>query len=151
MELILWRHAEAEDSIPDMARELTSKGQKQAKHMAAWLKPRLPEGTRILVSPAQRTQQTAAALGVDFSTLEALAPDTTAEAVLAAAGWPGHTQSALIVGHQPTLGEIASILLQSTTSSMSIKKGAVWWFSARRGDPQDIVLKAMLSPDILQD
>lgn len=119
--------------------------------MAAWLKPRLPEGTRILVSPAQRTQQTAAALGVDFSTLEALAPDTTAEAVLAAAGWPGHTQSALIVGHQPTLGEVASILLQSTTSSMSIKKGAVWWFSARRGDPQDTVLKAMLSPDILQD
>jgi phosphohistidine phosphatase len=38
MELILWRHAEAEDGIPDMARELTSKGKKQAKHMAAWLK-----------------------------------------------------------------------------------------------------------------
>jgi phosphohistidine phosphatase len=151
MELILWRHAEAEDGTPDMTRELTSKGKKQAKHMAAWLKPRLPEGTRILVSPALRTQQTAAALGVDFSTLEALAPDTAAEAVLAAAGWPKHTQSALIVGHQPTLGEVASILLQSAIPSMSIKKGAVWWFSARRGDPQDIVLKAILSPDILQD
>ncbi|MEZ0271109.1 histidine phosphatase family protein [Methylobacillus sp. MM3] len=151
MELILWRHAEAEDSIPDMARELTSKGQKQARHMAAWLKPRLPEGTRILVSPARRTQQTAAALGVDFSTLEALAPDTTAEAVLAAAGWPNHSQSALIVGHQPTLGEVASIILESAIPSMSIKKGAVWWFSARRGDPQDIALKAMISPDMLQD
>lgn len=151
MELILWRHAEAEDGTPDMARELTSKGQKQAKHMAAWLKPRLPEGTRILVSPAQRTQQTAAALGVDFSTLQALAPDASAEAVLAAAGWPHHAHSALIVGHQPTLGEVAATLLQSATPSMSIKKGAVWWFSARRGDPQDIVLKAMLSPDILQD
>jgi phosphohistidine phosphatase len=151
MELILWRHAEAEDSAPDMARELTSKGQKQARHMAAWLKPRLPEGTRILVSPARRTQQTAAALGVDFSTLEALAPDTTAEAMLAAAGWPNHSQSALIVGHQPTLGEVASIILESAIPSMSIKKGAVWWFGARRGDPQDIALKAMISPDMLQD
>lgn len=119
--------------------------------MAAWLKPRLPEGTRILVSPALRTQQTAAALGLDFSTLDALAPDTAAEAVLAAAGWPNHLQSALIIGHQPTLGEVASIMLQSAIPSMSMKKGAVWWFSARRGDPQDIILKAMLSPDILQD
>lgn len=151
MELILWRHAEAEDGLPDMARALTQKGHKQAHIMAAWLKPRLPQGTRILVSPAQRTQQTAEALGLDFSTLQALAPDTAPEAVLAAAGWPDHESSVLIVGHQPTLGEVAAMLLDSATPSLSTRKGAVWWFATRRGDPEDIVLKAMITPEMVQD
>jgi len=151
MELILWRHAEAEDGFPDMARQLTLKGRKQATNMAAWLKPRLPDDIRILVSPAARTQQTAAALGMDFITVEGIAPDASPEALFAAAGWPDQPQSVLIVGHQPTLGEAASILLQSANPAQSIKKGAVWWFSARHGNPQDVVLKAMLTPDIAQD
>jgi phosphohistidine phosphatase len=150
MELILWRHAEAEDGFPDMARVLTPKGHKQAQNMAAWLKPRLPQGTRILVSPARRTQQTAAALGVDFSTLQELAPDAAPEAVLAAAGWPGHADSALIIGHQPTLGEVAAMLLDSATPSLSTRKGAIWWFANRRGNPEDTVLKAMLTPEMVQ-
>lgn len=54
MELILWRHAEAEDGYPDHERALTEKGHEQAKKMAAWLKPRLPKDTQILVSPADR-------------------------------------------------------------------------------------------------
>ena len=35
MELILWRHAEAEDTNPDLARALTRKGRNQASRMAA--------------------------------------------------------------------------------------------------------------------
>ena len=31
MDLILWRHADAEDGSPDMARSLTEKGQKLAE------------------------------------------------------------------------------------------------------------------------
>ena len=151
MELILWRHAEAEDGFPDMARQLTLKGRRQAGNIAAWLKPRLPNDIRILVSPAARTQQTAAALGMDFITVEGIAPDASPEALFAAAGWPDQPQSVLVVGHQPTLGEAASILLQSANPAQSIKKGAVWWFSARHGNPQDIVLKAMLTPDLVQD
>ena len=34
MELILWRHAEAEDGYPDLERALTEKGHEQAKKMA---------------------------------------------------------------------------------------------------------------------
>ena len=37
MDLILWRHADAEDGSPDLRRALTRKGEKQAEHMAAWL------------------------------------------------------------------------------------------------------------------
>jgi hypothetical protein len=51
MNLILWCHAEAEDSFPDIERTLTEKGRKQAKKIAGWLKPRLPQKIRILVSP----------------------------------------------------------------------------------------------------
>ena len=54
MELILWRHADAEDGVPDEARRLTAKGRKQAEKMAAWLTARLPADCRVMVSPATR-------------------------------------------------------------------------------------------------
>ena len=57
MDLILWRHAEAIDLElvgDDMVRSLTPKGEKQAARMAVWLDRQLPDGTRILVSPARR-------------------------------------------------------------------------------------------------
>src|SRR5674476_1390644 len=71
MDLILWRHAEAEDGTPDHARELTAKGIKQAGKVAAFLHQHLPQDHRILVSPATRTQQTVAALllGCEDATL----------------------------------------------------------------------------------
>ena len=43
MDLILWRHAEAEDTVPDLSRELTRKGCKQAQKMATWLKGQFPD------------------------------------------------------------------------------------------------------------
>ena len=61
MDLILWRHAEAHEAAPgedDMSRSLTPRGERQAFRMAQWLERQLPEGTRILCSPAKRTEQT---------------------------------------------------------------------------------------------
>jgi phosphohistidine phosphatase len=150
MELILWRHAEAEDGLLDMDRALTAKGHKQAEKMAAWLKPRLPTHTHILVSPAKRTQQTAAALGMNFSTLDAISPGAAPEAILRAAGWPEETESVLIVGHQPTLGAAAALALGQPDISLSIRKGAVWWLSSRvREDEIHSVLRAVMSPELL--
>ena len=91
MDLIFWRHAEAEDwtdGCDDLARSLTSRGEKQAKRMAGWLDRQLPEGTRIVCSPARRCEQTVLALGRKYKLRNELAPDTTADALLAAAGWP---------------------------------------------------------------
>lgn len=150
MELILWRHAEAEDSWPDMDRPLTAKGHKQAEKMAAWLKPRLPTHTHILVSPAKRTQQTVSALRMNFSTLDEIAPGASPRAVLRAAGWPMETDSVLIVGHQPALGAVAALVLAQLDVSWSVKKGAIWWISSRaRDDETQVLLRAMLSPDLL--
>ena len=150
MELILWRHAEAENTHPDMDRVLTAKGRRQAEKMAAWLKTRIPANTCILVSPAKRTQQTASTLGLDFNTLEALAPGAQPRALLQAAGWPNAEGAVLIVGHQPTLGMTAAYAMTGQALGWSVKKGAVWWVSSTmRGSAQQSIIRAVLSPDSL--
>ena len=63
MELILWRHADAEDGSPDMARRLTKKGRKQAEHVAEWLEKRLPNDYVLISSPAVRAREMAEVLG----------------------------------------------------------------------------------------
>lgn len=148
MDLILWRHAEAEEGVPDLERELTPRGRKQASRMADWLTTRLPPDVRILTSPAVRTRQTAQALGRDVDTEAALAPGATVEAVLDAAGWPDAVHPVLIVGHQPTLGRIAARLLAGTDGDVSIRKAGVWWFQCRERDGKlQIVLRAVAGPD----
>ena len=150
MDLVLWRHAEAEPGEPDLGRRLTSKGLKQAERIAAWLEPRLPETTRILVSPAARTQQTALALGRKFRTVDEIAPGASAQSLLAAAGWPDAREPVLVVGHQPTLGEVAAMLLAGEAASWSVKKGAVWWLTNRtRNGDASVVLKVAIGPDLV--
>ena len=87
MDLILWRHAEAHEAAPgedDMSRCLTPRGERQAIRMAQWLERQLPEGTRILCSPAKRTEQTAMALGRKYKLSSAITPQSTADMLLAA-------------------------------------------------------------------
>jgi phosphohistidine phosphatase len=148
MDLILWRHAEAEDGTPDHARALTSKGTKQAAKVAAFLRQHLPDDHRVLVSPAARAQQTASAFTSHFTLAPTIAPGATAEAVLHAARWPDAGGTVLVVGHQPTLGEVAAQLLGCADAPISIKKGAIWWFSQRDDSPQASV-KLVITPDLL--
>ena len=148
MELVLWRHAEAEDGIPDSARELTAKGHKQAAKTAVFLREHLPADTRILVSPAARAVQTVTALTDHFTLAPTIAPGASAQAVLHAARWPDAGGTVLIVGHQPTLGEVASQLLGCDGCSFSIKKSALWWFSQRDGYSQ-ATLRLVIAPDLL--
>ena len=150
MDLILWRHAEAEPGEPDLGRRLTAKGLKQAQRMAEWLDGRLPDTTRVVSSPADRAQQTALALKRKFRTVDELAPGATASAVLAAAGWPDARESVLVIGHQPTLGEVSSFLLAGEELPWSIRKGAVWWLSNRvRDGVSTVVLKVVIGPDFV--
>lgn len=160
MEIILWRHAEAEDAAhatgasADAARPLTKHGHKQAKKMAAWLGARLSADCRMLVSPAVRAQQTAAALDRRFDTSPALAVGAAPKAVLAAARWPDGPGTVLIVGHQPTLGRAAALALWGRDEDWNLKKGAMVWIAQRSGNVdgggrQDCVLRAALSPDLL--
>ena len=133
MNLVLWRHAEAEDGADDLARALTPKGERQARAMAKWLHRHLPKGTRVLVSPALRTRQTAQALGWPRQDAAALAPGASADQLLAAAGWPQAQGCVLVVGHQPTLGEAAGQLL-GTAQGLNLRKGGILWFEQRLRD-----------------
>jgi phosphohistidine phosphatase len=150
MDLLLWRHAEAFDGLPDLPRKLTNKGQKQAAAIAEWLDARLPKHTRVLVSPATRAQETAAALRRKYETVAAIAPGADPTAVLTAAGWPDAKTPVLVVGHQPTLGQVAGMLLADAPAELSIRKGAVWWLKRRtRGSDAEVVLRAVIGPDLL--
>ena len=153
MDLILWRHAEAEESdgtLPDHKRRLTARGEKQARQLARWLHQHLPRKKKVLASPAERTQQTAHALELPYEIEPKLGIGASAKDVLKAAGWPGHNGAVLVIGHQPTLGRVAALLLGGTEADWSIKKGSVWWFSSRaRNDETQTVLRAVLNPDFL--
>ncbi len=150
MELLLWRHAEAEDGEDDMKRRLTERGEKQARIMAAWIRERQPKDMRIIVSASIRTQQTAEALKLPFETIRKIGPEACVSELIAASGWPTAHGSVLIVGHQPSLGRMASLLLAGHESEWSIKKGALWWLSnrIRRGETQT-VLRAVIPVEML--
>jgi phosphohistidine phosphatase len=153
MDLILWRHAEAHEAKPgqsDLDRALTSKGERQAERMAAWLNRLLPSSTRVLASPAKRTQQTVAVLERKFKTIDALQPDQGVEGLLHAARWPDGREPALIVGHQPTLGLAVAYLLTREAHPWAVRKGAVVWLRGRERDGElQVVLHAAMSPDLL--
>jgi phosphohistidine phosphatase len=153
MDLILWRHAEAidaQDPQEDLQRALTSKGERQAQRMAAWLNRQLPASTRVLVSPARRAQQTVAPLERKHKTAGALAPDGDAEGLLHAVRWPDAREPVLVVGHQPTLGLVAAYLLAGQPQAWTVRKGAVWWLRAREREGQvQVVLHAVVSPELV--
>lgn len=153
MDLILWRHAEAfemREVAEDLDRALTPKGERQAQRMAAWLNRQLPHGTKVLVSPARRAQQTAAALERKFKTVPLLAPDGTVDALLQATRWPDAREPVLVVGHQPTLGLAAAYLLSGQAQPWTLRKGAAWWLRVReREGVSQVVLHGALSPELL--
>ena len=152
MELILWRHAEAEDPGPrgDFARELTKKGRKQAQAMGDWLRPRLSSEWRILCSPAARAIQTVAPLDMAYEVRPRLDPSRSARDVLAESAWPDGG-NVIIVGHQPTLGEVAGHLMGGGGGEVAVRKGAIWWFATRERDGElETVLRTVLDPDALQ-
>lgn len=157
MDLILWRHAEAEDWLPgeersgrDLDRSLTQRGEKQALRMAAWLDRQLPEGTRILVSPARRCEQTALALGRKYKIRSELAPDATPAQLLELVQWPAHKYPVLVIGHQPILGQTIALLLALKESECAVKKGALWWLRNRdRDGHSQTVVVTVQSPEVL--
>jgi len=150
MDLILWRHADAEAGALDLDRRLTAKGVKQAERVGAWLDKHLPAGCRILVSPAERAKQTAAPLKRKCQIVPELAPGAGVEAILDAAGWPDAATPALVVGHQPCLGEVAAFLVSGKASPWSIRKGGVWWLASReRGGDSSVIVKVVIGPDFV--
>jgi phosphohistidine phosphatase len=131
--IVLWRHAEAEIADyelgeDDMSRMLTTKGERQAKRMASWLKLYLPKETTLLSSPADRSLQTAEALNYKIEINKALRPSANLQDILdALASLESSQKNLLIVGHQPWLGQLVTRLTGFDGAELDIKKGATWW------------------------
>lgn len=153
MDLILWRHAEAEDwteGCNDLERALTPRGEKQAHRMAQWLERQLPETARILCSPARRCEQTALALGRKYRLREELAPERGIEDLLLAAQWPDSRHVVVLVGHQPSLGATIAHLLQMRHPQLALRKGSLWWLRTRERDGHSqTVVVTVQAPDFL--
>ena len=150
MDLLLWRHAEAEDGEDDLRRRLTARGQKQARVMAKWIAAHQPKDMRIIVSPAVRTQQTAEALKLPFETLRKIGPEACVSELIAASGWPAASGSVLIVGHQPWIGECIHWLLNGAAAPLSVRKGAAWWMQSKGdGDEAHVIIRAVATPELL--
>lgn len=153
MDIIFWRHAEAKEQTEDgldLDRPLTSKGEKQATRMAAWLNRQMPEATRIWVSPALRTVQTAIALERKYKIREELSPNGTTDELLKVIHWPSVKSTALVVGHQPLIGQTIAQLLGLPTQEITLKKGAVWWLRYReRAGVGETVVVTVQTPELL--
>ena len=153
MDLILWRHAEALDEseeMEDLQRPLTSRGEKQAARMAAWLDRQLPDGARVICSPARRTEQTALALGRKYKLRAELLPGCTPTELLELAQWPKGKGTVLVVGHQPVLGQTIAELVGFSAADCSVRKGAVWWLRQRqRLESMQTVIVTVQSPEVL--
>ena len=154
VELVLWRHAEAQNPIPgritDPDRALTPRGHAQAERMAAWLNARLPGKCRMLVSPATRTLQTASALKRAWDTDERVGLSAGPQSLLLAVEWPRRAGTTIVVGHQPTLGEVAAKLLPGLDLDWNIQRGAIVWL---RYNPEQgkAMLRATMTPDAIVD
>jgi phosphohistidine phosphatase len=148
VELILWRHCDAVAGTPDARRALSARGHDEARRMAAWLTPRLPADCRIVASPAVRARQTVQALKRPYATLPELAPGATIDDVLQVADWPDAVATTLIVGHEPTLGDVASYLLGG--SPRALDKGAVVWITSAGIAGAPAALKVAIAPNSLR-
>ena len=145
-QLILWRHAHAEEGLVDSARQLTPRGRKQASRIAHWLDARLPKNYRLIASPAERAQQTALALGRKFQTEPGLSVNTSAARILKSTSWPESNGITILVGHQPTLGNLAALLVTGREEPWNIRKGAIWWLQR---EEEGVSIRMIVDPSLL--
>jgi phosphohistidine phosphatase len=153
MDLIFWRHAESFEPLDgqdDLSRTLTPKGEKQALRMSQWLDRQLPEGVRVMSSPAVRCEQTVKMLGRKVKYKSELLPNASLDDLLVTAGWPDSKMSVLITGHQPVLGQAIAYLLGIPSGECSVRKGAVWWLRSRvRDGVTQTVVVSVQTPELL--
>jgi phosphohistidine phosphatase len=157
--LFLWRHAEAEDSSPDLARPLTAKGQRDASRVAKALAKYIDDNTRVVISPAVRTRETVAPLiartSLEFGVDPRLAPGARLGDVLdalevAIASCSGDSPSLVMVGHQPWIGQVARRLLTNGPGDWSVKKASAWWLVRRSRDGStEWTMRSVLDPELV--
>jgi phosphohistidine phosphatase len=145
--------------MPDDSRSLTEEGIKKMRQSAAGLRRLDYIPDLILSSPLIRARQTADILldafgkEIELRILSALAPSgTRREVYQAIAFYEKKLRSLMLVGHQPSLGEIAGeIIGGSPECFIDFKKGGVCAIDlAHGGDPPKGGMLSLLTPLILR-
>jgi phosphohistidine phosphatase len=117
--LLLVRHAKAAkaaDGAVDADRPLTKRGARHAAAIGAWLTQAGLAPERVLLSPARRAVQTweqagAALVPGPRPIVDARIYENTVEALLAAIREsPEDVRTLAVVGHNPSVGELAGVL-----------------------------------------
>ncbi|MEZ4588072.1 MAG: histidine phosphatase family protein [Gemmatimonadales bacterium] len=160
MLLLLVRHALAADrsltEYPDDAlRPLVGRGRKVQRRISRRLAKLGYVPSAVLSSPWKRAWQTAGILarevGLEKTIREstaALAQEPNLEALAAAIGPRGDDEVVALVGHEPWMGELASVLLTGSPTRLSIRfpKSAVMGIRATGVGPAGGQLAFFLTP-----
>jgi len=132
MELLLLRHAEAEDlAATDQLRRLTEKGRRQAESVGEYLSGHGITVDRVLSSPALRTMETAEIvarrLKADVTPTPWALPGMSASAAIESLESFRHCKRVLLVGHQPDIGLLlAKLLGLRDDRSLSVRKASLF-------------------------
>jgi len=156
MQLLVIRHAVAEDAGPDIDdadRALTDAGRAKLRRAVRGLRGLEIRLERILTSPWKRAVQTARQLEPIAAsppiTTELLTQSPRAEllALIAERGEP-----TAVVGHEPWLGELVAWLAFGDTrhgDALAIKKSGVVWLEGS-AVPGGMHIRAALPPRVLR-
>jgi phosphohistidine phosphatase len=131
MELLILRHADAVfNAASDFDRELSEKGVRQAREVAAFLKVNQCIPDLLLSSPAVRARSTAELISkeikVDFIECPWALPGMYSEDAIEQLRAFSHFNRVLLVGHQPDLAELTARLLgMSNADRLHVRKAAL--------------------------
>ena len=160
MNLYLIRHAIAEEeslSGEDSQRVLTDKGAKKMRNVAKGLKTLGVEFDYIVSSPYLRAQQTAEILGDVFKikkrvvVSENIAPMGDPNQLLAEINEKYSFNSLAVVGHEPYLSNLVSLLTAGGSPvEMTFKKGGVCYLTTDDlHHTRKATLEWLLTPGVL--
>lgn len=129
MKLYLIRHGTAEaGAADDMNRNLTARGESQARGAANWLAKNIKGSVSLWVSPYLRTQQTAApiakALGINIVDHQCLQPEMTPQKVVDELCQ--EQKNIILVTHLPLVGRLASLLTEGAIFDQPWSPAEIW-------------------------
>lgn len=113
--LYLLRHAEADNTLIDLERNLTARGRRQAESLGRWMSDNGIMPARIFSSAAKRTQMTAKICAEQVSyrgrirVEEALHETCWHTYVTVMRGLKNKDDSVMIVGHNPEISDAITI------------------------------------------
>jgi phosphohistidine phosphatase len=156
MDLYIMRHGiakEASASGRDRDRVLTEEGIDRTRETGKALRKLGIEFDAILSSPFARAWQTAELVAIELNSKKTMRPldalgaeSTAASAARILAAETARSSSALVVGHEPILSELISLLLSGSAGlAIAMKKGAICKLTCIRPEPGGCRLDWLLS------